>query len=263
MELQSFIQDPELDIDCMSFPDDPVVDCLGPNTSPGYLSNSIFHDIFTADTPFLPFNSEPITTYHSQSQTTRSSLSALKSFHFKSRRKHSSSTLIKPPKKAYFLEKLIRGHKYSTRKSLSGRMPKRTLSLINIRNVAQVIAWGNFCAFNLNPENSQVLDNASQTESGPLTDGRTRGNMWRTIGRNAPRTFNIEFYREYLRSDIVVDSFLLYLECLFADPDYDVICEKFNFRCCSANTHNDICKQKWVDLRKQVEDGFINKYRNS
>lgn len=229
--------------------------------NPKILRNSPFHNTVPDQNTISVLLSGQTATYATQERNKVRYLRALKLFVFESKRKN-GSIASKGPKKEYLRTKLFRGHKRATRQSMSRGIPRKTLHAIDITSVPQKAAWAKFCKFNLDHE--EVMIDASKITNGPLTDGRA----WRDIRsdqtgtqRKIERTFNDKFCREYLRNEIVVESFLLYIDCLFADLDNDILCERFKFRCCRSTEHDTTCNQHWQLLRNQLKKEFIDVHR--
>ena len=202
------------------------------------------------------FLSEQLNTSNFYKRSKRRYLGALKLFFFESKRKN-GSVVPKSPKKEYLRTKLFRGHKRATRQSISNKIPKKTLHFISNASISQKDAWDTFCKFNIN--HREVMIGVSTTESGPRTDGQTWKSMrsYQTgTESKTEKTFNDNFCSKYLSNDMVVKSFLLYVDCLFADMDSSVLCSRFRFKCCE-NEHNAECIQHWQELREQLKNEFI------
>ena len=101
-------------------------------------------------------------------------------------------------------------------------------------------------------KNPDEISSASRTDSGPLTDGKTK----RTSKREKEhKSFNNEFCRDFFKSENMKKAFCLLIDLIYSAFDAETLCKKFKFRCCSKN-HSDECCHKWVELR----DYFTNLY---
>ena len=196
---------------------------------------------------------EVTATQPSQQSNKRKGLGALKVFLFKSKSKM-GLTIIKKPKEEFVRIKLLRGHKRATRQSIGDQVPKKTLHFVDSASVAQMEAWKGFCKFNC--ENRGIMMETSRTDNGPHTYGAARRSLRldQINGReNIQRTFGFGCCSEYFSNDIVVQSFLLYIDILFADLDCNLLCERFQFRCCEQDVHTALCNQHWLELKNQLK----------
>jgi len=100
-------------------------------------------------------------------------------------------------------------------------------------------------------KNQNVLEVESQTESGPMTDGKSKRNT-----NPAQKSFNTEYIRFYFRNEPVKQSFFYFVELVFSDPNPEILCEKFGFCCCLSQTpqeHSYKCCKNWEELKTYVQ----------
>ena len=149
---------------------------------------------------------------------------------------------------------LLRGHNRATRQSIGHNVPKIKLHFVDSASVAQREAWKGFCKFNC--DNRGIMMETSRTDNGPHTYGAARRSLRldQINGReNIQRTFGFGCCSEYFSNDIVVQSFLLYIDILFADLDCNLLCERFQIRCCEQDVHTALCDQRWLELKNQLK----------
>ena len=148
----------------------------------------------------------------------------------------------KDPKKEYVRCNLIRGH-------------KRAIRQVQTEN------WLKF-AFQVK-SNEIILKAKSQTTEGPITDGKTKRKA-SNINNEILKSFNDTFCRDYFNSEVVVESFVKYLAIIFSSMDPESLIERFKFRCCrneENGSHNDECKENWIELRKYLEETMIQELK--
>lgn len=186
-------------------------------------------------------------------------LRSLNAFLFKSQRKKANV-------KTYFL----RAHKKATRLSLLDKSLKRSVDFSNDLTVAQKMAWECFCSFNT--LNKHVMSDASQTDTGPRSDGVARrksksnpvsNNTIETPDCSAmsiPKSFNDEFLCKYFSIQTIAESFRRYIEFAFAEINCNELAQKFKFKCCRSHQHLALCSERWLMLKAELKTEFISAY---
>ena len=173
----------------------------------------------------------------------------------KSRNTENNASRVKRPKKEYFRTKGIRGHKRGIRQSLSDKFPHTTINKIDINNEIQMAAWAAFKRYN--QEHRQFFISFSRTESGPLTDGKSKRLLYSSKDSPDEKTCNDAFVRWYFSFPFVVESFKLYVLYLFAGKTDNELCERFGISCCTERMHNEECQKNWEELKNQLLNEFI------
>ena len=119
--------------------------------------------------------------------------------------------------------------------------------------------WKNFREFNT--IHKEALIDTSKPSSGPYTDSffTSRLQNQNDVSMNTHRCWNHNAFQEYFTNEIVRESFLLYINCLFADCSPEILCKRFNFRCCSLERHLPECMGQWEKFRRCLQtDLFID-----
>ncbi|OMJ94450.1 hypothetical protein SteCoe_2351 [Stentor coeruleus] len=184
-------------------------------------------------------------------------LGSLKNFQFISKRQNQfiETNKVKCPKKEYIRTKLIRGHKRAQRQCFQKLKPDKTIHRIDENNKHQIKSWEDFknnvIAF------ADIVKEMSKTENGPLTDGKTK-RILDAINKNAPKTCNDEFVKDYFKSTYMRESFRLYINVIFAKQKPKELCERFGFNCCNRKNHFARCKEVWAMLYEQLRNEFID-----
>ena len=167
----------------------------------------------------------------------------------------------KDPKKEYVRCNLIRGHKRAIRQVFVNKIPSATIHKIDTSSSVQTENWLKF-AFQVK-SNEIILKAKSQTTEGPITDGKTKRKA-SNINNEILKSFNDTFCRDYFNSEVVVESFVKYLAIIFSSMDPESLIERFKFRCCrneENGSHNDECKENWIELRKYLEETMIQELK--
>jgi hypothetical protein len=159
-----------------------------------------------------------------------------------------------PPKKEYVRCKLIRGHKRAIRQILAGQKPKTTIHKFKPDDGNANSLW--MILTQLILQELSVFQERSKTESGPITDGKSKrmsGNA-----KDSQRSFNGTFCKNYFESELIRESFSVYIDLIFSNFDPEVLCGKFEFRCCREENHGIECLQKWVSLLQYLKIDMID-----
>mmetsp|Transcript_19583 Transcript_19583/g.35941 ORF Transcript_19583/g.35941 Transcript_19583/m.35941 type:complete len:288 (-) Transcript_19583:2608-3471(-) len=75
-------------------------------------------------------------------------------------------------------------------------------------------------------------------------------------GRNKEGNFNNEYCKRVLDSPVIKKLYKLYIGFLFADLDPDLMCSKFNVKCCRG-CHANECIDKWRELHTYLEKSML------
>mmetsp|Transcript_19465 Transcript_19465/g.19479 ORF Transcript_19465/g.19479 Transcript_19465/m.19479 type:complete len:227 (-) Transcript_19465:139-819(-) len=152
-----------------------------------------------------------------------------------------------PPKKEYLRCRLIRGHKRLNRHINQKSLPIGLLNSYDSNDSSSIQLWTKLetCYF----KNQEELDLISRTESGPKTDGISKR---KGRARSLEKSFNMSFCVRYFSSVAVLESFHYYIELIFLKLDPELLCRKFDFRCCSS-THQPECFEKWLILKHYIK----------
>lgn len=154
------------------------------------------------------------------------------------------------PKKEYIRCKLIRGHKRAQRQIARNIIPSRTLHKFDPFDQKPAKIWQEL--INVYKENPQFLWDISQTDKGPLTDGRSK----RAEKSDAQKSFNDKFVFWYFSAAIVRKSFYYYVELLFSDPDPENLVQRFEISCCPG-THSEECFVKWREFKSYLMNEML------
>ena len=87
-----------------------------------------------------------------------------------------------------------------------------------------------------------------------MTDGAARREMMLI---STERTFNDSFCQNYFCNDIVIESYKKYIDVVFATKVPEKLIDKFNFNCCRNEIHNEVCYEKWDELKKYLVTGML------
>ena len=158
----------------------------------------------------------------------------------------------KPPKKEYIRCKLIRGHKRAIRQAIANKVPTTTIHKVNITNKAERKAWLEFAEHVKDKKNQPLLQEKSKTVNGPATDGVSQREVQTVVQREVVtpevlRSFNDTFCRLYFSNEIVIESYVNYIEIIFADSDPQNLKKRFEFTCCKredSESHYPECGEK-------------------
>lgn len=168
----------------------------------------------------------------------------------KSNSTKSHSTKIQSPKKEYVRCKVIRGHKKLIRSLLENFIPKTGIAKFKLGNKIQAFHYRKFHD-HLN-ENQQLLSEISLTESGPLTDGKSKQ---RSKEKDAYKSsFNNEFCAEYFENQVIRDSFKLFCEIIFSKHNPKNLKKRLGFNCCDSEIHTLECYEKWQCLKYYLQN---------
>ena len=179
-------------------------------------------------------------------------------------KKKNSEPANKPrehPKMEYYRIKLLRGQKRAIRGVYANRVPKTTINEVDMSNEEQATAWNVFCAYTLNQK--VHLNRICSPASGPLTDGESHhqanhGKEFKKLLSNSnERTFNNNFCSRYFQDIATRDSFIFYIDVLFMGRTPQMLCKKFNFKCCNNSIHDDLCIEKWNNLKEYTKSILI------
>ena len=75
------------------------------------------------------------------------------------------------------------------------------------------------------------------------------------------RSFNDTFCRLYFSNEIVIESYVNYIEIIFADSDPQNLKKRFEFTCCKredSESHYPECGEKWQALKIYLEQDMLN-----
>mmetsp|Transcript_23699 Transcript_23699/g.23459 ORF Transcript_23699/g.23459 Transcript_23699/m.23459 type:complete len:224 (+) Transcript_23699:2-673(+) len=151
-----------------------------------------------------------------------------------------------PPKKEYLRCRLIRGHKRINRQVSKKSLPIGILNTYDVDDPSAIKLWTilESCYF----KSQEEMDFISRTESGPKTDGisKRKGRI-----KNLEKSFNLSFCKRYFSSPAVLESFYYYIELVFLKLEPELLCKKFDFRCCEGE-HQPECIEKWLILKHYV-----------
>ena len=141
----------------------------------------------------------------------------------------------KVPKKDYMRCKMIRGHKRATRQLLKGIIPKKTyLHRFDIDDMRSLKIWLEIKS--IVEKNLQVFTKISKTISGPKTGKNSEA-------ESIEKSFNLSFCFNYFSDENIRLSYYYYIQLIFSNFDLNVLCDKFQFKCCLKNRHNIECIQ--------------------
>lgn len=168
-------------------------------------------------------------------------------------------TKRKHPKKEYLRCKVIRGHKRALRQAFANKIPIATIHKVNILEKSEREAWVKFKDHaNLN---KNQLFSRSKTENGPITDGVSKRNQQEIISSSIQKSFNDSFCRYYF-TQVIIDSFKLYIDVVFATFEAKNLEKRFEMKCCEENeekVHDSECIEKWETLKKYlIEDMLVD-----
>lgn len=159
---------------------------------------------------------------------------------------HCRNTVRIPPKKEYLRCRLIRGHKRINRQLCMRGFPIGILNNFDLSYESAKSIWEQLEKIYL--ENKQEMDDTSKTESGPKTDGISKRKV---KTKNLEKSFNLTFCQRYFKSSAVLKSFYYYVDLVFYKLDAELLCKKFDFRCCEGN-HLPECIEKWLILKQYI-----------
>lgn len=139
---------------------------------------------------------------------------------------------------------IIRAHKRFNRFIESDKFPmtKQLNTNQNIPKVRQLLEKLKSLFF------SERLHESSSTRMGPLTDGRAK----RTDDSLVQKTFNNRHCRGYFSELGVGESYYFFVELLFAEFEFDLLCNRFSLWCC-RDGHGSECASAWLGLKKYLQ----------
>lgn len=155
-----------------------------------------------------------------------------------------------PPKKEYIRCKVIRGHKKMIRNVIDDTIPKKGIAKFKQGNGVQKGFYRRFQDHLI--ENMEILNIISQTESGPLTDGKNKIKEKERISRE--NSFNNKFCKDYFTEEAVRYSFKLFFEIVFSKFNPKSLQKRFGFSCCRLSTHVLECYEKWQNLKFYLQN---------
>ena len=153
------------------------------------------------------------------------------------------------PKKEYVRCKLIRGHKRAVRQIMAGQKPKTTIHKFNADDSKSNSIW--LLLSQLIEQELPIFEDTSKTESGPITDGKSKRGQ--ATLKDSQKSFNGTFCKSYFQEDHIRESFSVYIDLIFSNFDPEVLCEKFEFRCCRGKKHKIECLEKWNKLMNYLK----------
>ena len=163
---------------------------------------------------------------------------------------------IAHPKKEYIRCRVIRGHKKLIRNILLRKNSKKGITCYDAKNRRELQNYRIF-EDQLN-ENMGELDALSQTDSGPLTDGKRKREKKDTEEikeiKEKENSFNNAFCLKYFSSVAVRESFVHFMELVFSNFNPDILIGKFGFRCCKHKLHLLECFEKWNTLKFYLQE---------
>ena len=156
-----------------------------------------------------------------------------------------SSKKGKALKKEYIRVFIIRAHKKLMRQLLKNEV-KATKGLFRDHH-----GNANFCnhveaLLNHFLANKMALKANSQTEAGPLTEGKAKS---RPIKKLHQKSHNDSFIREYFSDIVVKESYHYFVNYVFADSNETSLCSRLKFFCCREETHCGACSERWLILK--------------
>lgn len=155
------------------------------------------------------------------------------------------------PKKEYVRCKVIRGHKKMIRNMIENKFPSKGIIKISSKDKKQLQIYRFFQDHYA--DHTSDLDEISKTESGPLTDGKSRRKNPQAK-LDTENSFNNSFCKEYFSTQSVRESFCIFIELVFSKIEPDGLKEKFGFSCCRGRLHNLDCYDKWMILKFYLQD---------
>ena len=102
-------------------------------------------------------------------------------------------------------------------------------------------------------EGSQ-LSSIARTDSGPLTDGRSKR---KKPAEDTQRTFNDNFCKEYFESEEVRRSWHMYIDLMFCQTSCNGLSEKLGILCCDEEDHSIECENKWSMMKEYLQFGML------
>jgi hypothetical protein len=166
------------------------------------------------------------------------------------------------PKKEYLRARLIRGHKRALREAKSGLMAKHTINKLVCAH--QKLFWRKFLKFF--DTHWIDLDDISKTDNDPIKNTNKNKKLNRTAGtnnvllitKNDYKSFSNSFCINYFSNPVIIESFNLYLDYVFAATDPKSLSERFGFSCCPKNQGDHfLCSEKWENLEKYIRIGLF------
>lgn len=101
-------------------------------------------------------------------------------------------------------------------------------------------------------------------ENKPFIEGMIKHENWPKYKDPNSRfkSFSTKFLRFFYESEVMQQSFYLIVRHLMEDIDPQTRCEKFNFRCCEEEEHDEIkCGGKWNDLNNYLLYSYLNELK--
>ena len=162
------------------------------------------------------------------------------------------------PKKEYVRCKLIRGHKRALRQVYAKKYPTATIHKIDIQIEVELKSWNAF-RVHANKFNGFFTE-ACKTENGPKTDGIAKRIQQKKMTVETQKSFNDAFCRKYFSDRIMLESYKLYIDIIFATFDAENLCNRFEFKCCSKDnlSHYPDCLRKWKNLEIFIKDDMVH-----
>ena len=163
-------------------------------------------------------------------------------------KKYNNSMRRKYPKKEYYREKLIRNYKKSNRNkkltttncfTIEDELNDDRISDENPESREAVRAYTDYAETYYD-----ALKAYSLTETGPLTEGKSK----REKNNSIAKSFNNTYCKEFIQNPIVKQGFELYIKAIYTGKSCEELCKYFQFRCCDNIVHDEICKQKWLNV---------------
>lgn len=161
---------------------------------------------------------------------------------------NSRSDYLKPPKKEYLRCRVIRGHKRILRQIRARVLPQKTLNKFNTNNESALRLFEKLKESYF--EHAEELDFLSQTVNGPITDGKAK--RIKASPEEIANSFNLTYCRSYFEPLSIRKTFYFYVELVFSDLDPEVLCKKFDFKCCKTYQHTYVCVEKWLLMKDLI-----------
>lgn len=153
------------------------------------------------------------------------------------------------PKKEYFRCQHIRALKKSWRQMALGKLPGASIHQVQTQEQAEV--WRQLAR--LYAEHEGLFISLSATETGPLTDGKSKPRMSEAF---TSKSFNNQFCRQFFSSWEVQEYNRLFCDLVY-DIEPDILCEKLKFKCCFELTHSVTCSEVWTAVKHFAQKGML------
>lgn len=159
----------------------------------------------------------------------------------------------KHPKKEFFNAFIIRAIKRAIRYMIAQKTPKTTCIAVNNTLTNEANIWNKLS--DIYRQDVDLMKRISQTESGPLTDGKAKRDL--SQDSKNEKSFNNPFCKAFFSNSLIREAFVTIIDLIYTNANSQKLCDKFKFSCCLTRMHNEDCENKWIRLKEYFKEDYF------